>query len=183
MTENEFHNKAEKTLQILQEGLAGIRTSRANPSLVENIMIDYYGAKTPLVQAATITSPEPRLLVVQPWDKSVMKTVEAAIASSDLGVSPVNDGEVLRIPIPPLTEERRKEFVKVAGKRLEEAKIALRGLREEYMKDLRGRKDAGALSEDEAHREEKALQERVNDYQERFTKIAEEKEKEILIIA
>lgn len=178
MTKDVFKEKAEKTLGKLKEGLSNIRTGRANPSLVENIGVEYYGTITPLVQLATITAPEPRLLVIQPWDKTQMKAVETALQQSDLQLPATNDGQVIRVALPTLTEERRLEYVKIVHKRHEEAKIALKSIREEYMREL---KDA-ETSEDARHIAEKEVQELVQEYQNKFTEHSEEKEEEITSI-
>lgn len=182
MTKQEFIAKAEKTKEVLSKALGAIRTNRANPALLEGLHVEYYGTKTPLVQLASITAPEPRLLVIQPWDKSSLKEIEAALAKSDLHLTGVNDGDVIRVQIPPLTEERRQEFVKLAAKRLEEAKIALRGIREEYIKALKRQESAGAISEDTLHASMKELQEEFQRFQDDFVALAQEKEKDLTTI-
>ncbi|MFA6512138.1 MAG: ribosome recycling factor [Patescibacteria group bacterium] len=178
MTVETFTEKAEKTLVHLKESISSIRTGRANPSLVEGILVDYYGAPTPLLQMATITTPEPRMIVIQPWDKTQLKAVEAAVQQSDLQLPANNDGDVVRVNIPPLTEERRLEFVKVVHAKHEDAKIALKSLREDFLKELK----VNESSEDVRERGEKSLQELVQKYQKAFTTVADDKEKEITSI-
>ena len=125
----ELKEKMDKTLNSLQAEFASIRTGQATASLLDSVRVEYYGAMTPVTQVATVSVPEPRMLVVQPWDKGLLKGVEKAILQSDLGLVPMNDGNLIRLAIPQLTEERRKELVKVANKRLEEAKVAIRNIR------------------------------------------------------
>lgn len=125
----ELKEKMDKTLNSLQAEFASIRTGQATASLLDSVRVEYYGAMTPVTQVATVSVPEPRMLVVQPWDKGLLKGVEKAILKSDLGLVPMNDGNLIRLAIPQLTEERRKELVKVANKRLEEAKVAIRNIR------------------------------------------------------
>lgn len=165
-----------------QNQLSQIRTGRASAGLLENLPVDYYGTKTPLKQLASITVPESRLIVVQPWDRGGLQAVETAIRSSDLGLNPVNDGQVIRVSIPPLTEERRKELVKFLNQKTEEARINVRNLREEAWKKIQSFEKSGAISEDDKFRGKDDLQKLVNEHNEKIENIREKKEKEIMTI-
>jgi ribosome recycling factor len=148
----------DKSLDVLRRELSTIRTGRANPSVIEHLNVDYYGTPTPLLQLATISSPDPRQLLVQPYDKSALGTIEKAIRSSDLGFNPTNDGTQIRIIIPQLTEERRRDMVKLVHKRVEEAKISIRNVRRESNDHLRKLKKEKEISEDEEKRALEQLQ-------------------------
>jgi ribosome recycling factor len=169
-----------KSVEHLQQQLARLRTGRATPALIEHIRVDYYGVPTPISQVGNISVPEPRMLVIQPWDRSLLGSIEKAILQSDLGVTPSNDGSVIRIVMPPLSEERRRELVKVCRKYAEEARIALRNLRREYMEKLRQVEKEEHLSEDERRRGEQELQKIVDSFTEEIERILERKEREIL---
>ena len=142
----------------LQRELSSIRTGRASPALVDHISVDYYGAPTPLNQLASIVSPEARLLVIQPWDKQSIGTVERALLKSDLGITPNNDGTVIRLVLPMPTEERRRELVRVVRKRVEDGRVAVRNVRRDVLEKLRAMERAKELSQDEAHRAQERLQ-------------------------
>jgi len=172
----------EKSIEHLIVEIGQIRTGRANPALVENIMVDYYGTKTPLKQVANINVPEARLLVIQPWDKDSLVNVESAIRDSDLGFNPNNDGQVIRINIPSLTEERRKELVKLLNQRAEEAKISVRNIREEVWKEIQEMEKEGKISEDDKFSGKDYLQKSVDEYNKKIDEIKEKKEKDILTI-
>lgn len=144
--------RMEKTAEALQRDLATVRAGRANPSLLDKVQADYYGVATPINQMANITAPESRLLVVQPWDKTMIKEIEKAVLKSDLGLNPTNDGTVIRIAIPQLTEERRKELVKVVKKKGEDAKVALRNIRRDLNEGIKDLEKSHDVSEDEAKR-------------------------------
>jgi ribosome recycling factor len=150
LRETEQH--MDKSLEVLRRELTSIRTGRANPAIIEHVQVDYYGAPTPLLQLATITAPDPRQLLVQPYDRTSLGTIEKAIRSSDLGFNPTNDGAVIRISIPQLTEERRRDMVKVVHKRVEEAKVAIRNVRREMLDRLRKMRKDKEISEDEEKR-------------------------------
>lgn len=167
-------------VQALEEDLAGIRTGRATPALVERIPIDYYGSPTPLIQLASIAVPEPRSLVIRPFDASTLRAIERAIQASDLGLTPNNDGKSIRLNLPPLTEERRKDLVKIVHNRVEEARIASRNIRRDTIKDLREFESEKMISEDERKRAEDELQKITDRYIEEMNNIGERKEKEIL---
>jgi ribosome recycling factor len=169
-----------KSVEHLQQQLARLRTGRATPALIEHIRVDYYGVPTPISQVGNISVPEPRMLVIQPWDRSLLGAIEKAILQSDLGITPSNDGSVIRIVMPPLSEERRRELVKVCRKYAEEARIALRNLRREYMEKLRQVEKEEHLSEDERRRGEQELQKIMDSFTEEIERILERKEREIL---
>jgi ribosome recycling factor len=169
-----------KSVEHLQQQLVRLRTGRATPALIEHIRVDYYGVPTPISQVGNISVPEPRMLVIQPWDRSLLGAIEKAILQSDLGVTPSNDGSVIRIVMPPLSEERRRELVKVCRKYAEEARIALRNLRREYMEKLRQVEKEEHLSEDERRRGEQELQKIMDSFTEEIERILERKEREIL---
>ncbi len=150
--------RMQKAIDATRHEFAALRTGRASPALLEQIRIDYYGAPTPIPQLATVTVPEPRLLVVTPWDKKFVKEVERGILKSDLGLVPSSDGTHVRVPIPPLTEERRKELVKVAHRHAEEGRVAIRNIRREAKEMLEELEDSGDVSEDDAQRGLEELQ-------------------------
>ena len=147
-----------KSVDATRGKFTTIRTGRASPNLLDRVIVDYYGAQTPLKQLATIHAAEARLLTIQPYDKSSMKAIERAIMESDLGLTPSNDGNLIRLTIPELTEERRKEMVKVARNVAEEGRVAIRNIRRDVMHDLRELKEAGEAGSDDEHRAEEALQ-------------------------
>ncbi|ADD02464.1 ribosome recycling factor [Thermoanaerobacter mathranii subsp. mathranii str. A3] len=174
--------KMQKSLSVLKSELAAIRAGRANPALLDRIMVDYYGTPTPLNRLATITAPEARVLVVQPWDVSKISDIEKAIQKSDLGINPVSDGKVLRLVFPELTEERRKELVKLVYKKAEEAKVAVRQIRRDANDTVKKMEKNGEISEDERKKREEEIQKLTDKYIKEIDKIAETKEKEIMEI-
>lgn len=143
--------KADKTLHALREELKTVRAGRANPSILDNIMVDYYGTLTPLKQVATISAPEARLLTIQPWDKSIMKEIEKQIQASNLGITPSNDGSIIRLPFPQLTEDRRKELTKVVKEYGEKSKVTIRSIRRDFVDDAKKMEKNAEISEDELH--------------------------------
>ncbi|NLH90692.1 MAG: ribosome recycling factor [Treponema sp.] len=174
--------KMKKTIAAFQDELNSIRTSRASPVLLDKIGVDYYGQKTPLSQVATISVPEARLIVIQPWDRSLFSEIEKAILKSDLGLNPSNDGKVLRIAIPPLTEQRRKELVKTARSIAEQARVAIRNIRRDALEELKKQQGAGGVAEDVLKKEEAELQKMTDDYISQIARILEIKEREIMEI-
>ncbi|MGB9779328.1 ribosome recycling factor [Caldanaerobacter sp.] len=174
--------RMKKTLNILKSELATIRAGRANPALLDRITVNYYGTPTPLNRLATITAPEPRVLIVQPWDVSQIGEIEKAIQKSDLGINPVSDGKVLRLVLPELTEERRKELVKLVHKKAEEAKIAVRQIRRDANDLVKKMEKDGEISEDERKRREEEIQKLTDKYIKEIDKVVEAKEKEIMEI-
>ncbi len=169
-----------KTLEHFQHQLARLRTGRATPALIEHIRVEYYGVPTPLSQLSTISVPEPRMLVIQPWDRSLLGAIERALLQSDIGVTPTNDGAVIRIVLPPLSEERRRELVKVCRKYAEEARVSIRNIRRDYLEELRRLEKEEHLSEDERRRGEQELQKITDRFMEDIERLLERKEKEIL---
>lgn len=159
---------------------AKIRTGRANPQLISDLPVDYYGTQTPLQQLAGISVPEPRMLVLNPYDRSALKGIERAIASADLGLNPSNDGTVIRVVFPELTEERRREFVRLARERAEDGRIAIRNIRRHVKSDIGKLLDRGELTEDEAHRADKALQELTDRHVAEVDQHLANKERELL---
>lgn len=168
------------TLDAMRRELARTRTGRASTTLLEGITVNYYGAKTPLNQVATIGAPEPRLLVIQPFDRSVIADIERAILQSDLGLVPVNDGKLIRIPIPELTEERRREIVKHTRKTAEEYRVSLRNHRRDAVDMLKALEKDKEITEDDLRRGQEKVQEITKDYSERLEKLLKSKEDEIL---
>jgi ribosome recycling factor len=180
----EVHNEAEErmkgALEALEEDLSGIRTGRASPALVERLSVEYYGMPTPLMQLATISVPESRMLMIRPFDATSLKAIERSLMASDLGLTPNNDGKVIRLNLPPLTEERRRDLVKLVHNRLEEARVAMRNIRRDTIKDLREFEAEKLISEDELEEGEKNLQELTNKYIEYVNEVGVRKEKEIM---
>jgi ribosome recycling factor len=173
-------DKMEKAVQAFGRELATIRAGRANASLLDKVTVDYYGAPTPLNQLASISVPEARLLVIQPYDKSVINDIEKAILKSDLGLTPSNDGSVIRITIPPLTEERRRELAKLVKKYSEDAKVAVRNVRRDANDDLKKLEKNGDITEDELRGYIDDIQKITDDFVNKIDKITKEKEKEIM---
>lgn len=174
--------KFAKVIEHIQSELSGIRSGRATPALVEHVKIEAYGTMTPLVELASITAPEPKLIVISPWDKSIIKEIEKALQAANLGVNPTVDGVVIRLNFPSLTEERRRELVKVMQQKLEEAKVATRNVREEVLKELKAQKNDGGLSEDAFFAAQKELQKMVDDQNDNIKRLGEQKEQEIMTI-
>jgi ribosome recycling factor len=169
-----------KAHDVLRRDLGKLRAGRANTNLLDGIRVDYYGTMTPLAQMAHINVPEPRLLTVKPWDKSQVKPVEKALRESDLGLNPQTDGDIIRIPLPPLTEERRKEFVKIARKYGEECKVTIRKARHEALDMLNELDEGGEVSTDEVDRAKKKAEETVSDAVKQVDGIIGQKEKDIM---
>ncbi len=164
----------------LEEDLSGIRTGRANPSLVERLPVDYFGAPTPLMQLASISVPEPRSLLIRPFDPTTVRTIEKAILSSDLGLTPSNDGKSIRLNLPPLTEDRRRDLVKLVNNRLEEARIAVRNIRRDHLSDIRDFEKEKMISQDDMERGEEELQKITDRFIETIRKTGLAKEQEIM---
>ncbi|GMR11704.1 MAG: ribosome recycling factor [Anaerolineae bacterium] len=167
-------------VRALEDDLGAIRTGRASPAVAEKVMVDYYGTPTPLIQLATISAPEPRLLTIRPFDPASIKDIERAIQSSDLGLTPSNDGKIIRLSIPPLTEERRHKLVKLVKSRTEEARVSVRNVRRDVHNDMREFENEKLISENELHRGEEDLQKVTDDFTDQINAIGERKEKEVL---
>jgi ribosome recycling factor len=175
-------NRMGKALESLEGDFAKLRTGRASTSLVEDIQVEYYGTPTPLNQISSVSIPDSRTISIQPWDRNAFGDIEKAIMKSDLGLTPVNDGKIIRISIPPLTEERRKELVKVAKKYTEDAKIAVRNIRRDANDALKKKKNDKELTEDEMHRGQDEVQKLTDEHVEMADELLEAKEKEIMEI-
>jgi len=172
--------KMRKAIEVLKEDLSAIRTGRASPGLVNNVRVDYHGVPVLINQIASISVPEARLLVIQPWERDILPSIEKAILKSDLGLTPTNDGNVIRLVIPQLTEERRNQLVKMVGKRVEEGKVAVRNVRRDGLERIRELKDNKEISEDEQKRVLGRLQQITDRFIEDIDKIASDKESELL---
>jgi ribosome recycling factor len=170
----------EKSVDATRTKFGSVRTGRATPHLLDRISVDYYGAQTPLKQLATVSAPEARLLTVQPYDKNSIKNIERAILESDVGLTPNNDGSLIRLQIPELTEERRRELVKVVRNLAEEGRVAIRNIRRDVMHDLRELRDAGEAGSDDEHRAEEALQKLTDEKVKELDAVLKAKEEEIL---
>lgn len=170
----------EKSVDATRHKFGSVRTGRASTALLDRIMVDYYGTQTPLKQLATVSAPEARLLTVQPYDKSSMKNVERAIMESDVGLTPNNDGQIIRLQVPELTEERRRELVKVVRHLAEEGRVGIRNIRRDVMHDLRELRDAGEAGSDDEHRAEEALQRLTDEKVKELDAVLKAKEEEIL---
>lgn len=174
--------KMNKTVAVLERDYKAVRAGRANVSVLDKITVDYYGAPTPIQQMAAVSVPEPRVLMISPWDATTLKTIEKAILTSDIGINPQNDGKVIRLAFPPLTEERRKEIVKDVKKMAEENKVAIRNTRRDALEKLKGLKKANTVTEDDVTNGEKKIQTLTDKYCKEIDELAVLKEKEILEI-
>ncbi len=172
----------EGVLEHLKRDLAGLRTGRASLALLDNIRVDYYGTPTPLKQLANLAIPESRMITIQPWEPPLIKEMEKAIQASGLGLTPSNDGKVIRVPLPPLTEERRKELIKVSKKHGEEAKVQIRGIRRDGNEELKKMHKESKLSEDELRKTETEVQKLTDQYVQKVDQVIKKKEEEILEI-
>jgi ribosome recycling factor len=172
--------KMEKAVAVAKDDFAGIRTGRATPQMFQKIVVEYYGAMTPVVQLASLTVPEPRMAVIAPYDKGSLGQIERAIRDSDLGVNPTNDGTIIRIVFPQLTEERRKEFVKVARNKAEDARVSIRNIRRKAMDELGRMAKDGDTGEDEVARAEKELEKTTSTYVHQVDELLKHKEAELL---
>jgi ribosome recycling factor len=181
-TINRVKERMEEALEAVRREFGTVRTGKATPALLDTVRVEAYGAKMPLNQVATISTPEASLLVVQPFDRSLMGEVERAILQADLGLNPGNDGQVIRVPIPALNEERRKEYVKLLSKMAEEARVSIRHARREGNDEVKERKKEGELSEDEARRAEDEIQKLTDQYIGKIEELLEVKEKEIMTV-
>jgi ribosome recycling factor len=179
-TKQETKQAMDKAIEALKRDFKRVRTGRATPAILDSVRADYYGTSTPLNQMASLSVPEPRLLLIKPWDPSSCEAIEKAILKSDLGLTPQNDGKVVRISIPPLTEERRKELVKVVRKMGEDTKVAVRNARRDANEMLKEFKKEGEISEDDSFRGQEQIQKLTDEFVAKVDELLEEKEKEIL---
>ncbi len=181
-TKNEAKKKMELAVESVRGDFVKLRTGKATPALLDGIQVEYYGSNVPLKQVANVSAPEPRLLVVQPWEKNLISEIEKSILKSDLGFNPTNDGIVIRIPIPQLTEERRQAMVKLAKKAGEDGKIAIRNIRRDANEKLKKSQKASDISEDEMHTAQEDVQKLTDDFVKKIDELVVIKEKEILEI-
>jgi ribosome recycling factor len=177
---HEAESRMDRSIEVLGDDLRAIRTGRASPALVERVMVEYYGAPTPLKQLAVISAPEPQLLTIRPYDAGSLGDIERAILKSELGLTPVNDGRIIRLPIPHLTEERRQELAKLVRQRVEGGKVALRNIRREALDDLREFEKEKLISEDDFYRGKDDLQDLVDRYIKQMDEIEARKQREVL---
>lgn len=174
--------KFEQVVQHFQSELASLRTGRAHPSLVEQIPVEHYGTRMPLRDLASITCPESNLILIQPWDQTAVKAIEKAIQVSSIGIHPAVDGHILRLVLPPMTEERRRDLTKALKEKLEAGRVSIRNIREDIWKSLRAAKEEGAVSEDVLFQRQKELQKVVDEYNAQLQAIGKQKESEIMTI-
>ena len=182
MDYNKFEEKMMKSISVYEENLAEVRAGRANPAILNKVMIDYYGTPTPINQVAGISVPEARMIVIQPWDASILKEIEKEILKSDIGINPNNDGKVIRLVFPELNEERRKEIVKDIRKMAEEAKVAIRSIRRDAIDEAKAMQKNSEMSEDELKVAEDKIQKLTDKYVDEIDKILDKKEKEVMSI-
>ena len=178
----EFQRKMEKTLDVLASDFAAVRAGRANAQVLDRITVEYYGQPSPINQVGTVSSPDPRTLVIQPWDGSLLKAIEKAIQTSDLGINPQNDGRVIRLAFPQLTEERRKELIKQVKKYGEDAKVAVRNVRRDAVDYVKKAQKKGELTEDDQKKSEKDIQDLTDKFTKRIDEMCSVKEKELMEI-
>jgi ribosome recycling factor len=175
-----YTKKMDKTLEVLQSQFASVRAGRANAGVLDRVTVEYYGVETPINQVGSITSPDPRTLVIEPWDKSLLKLIEKAIQISDVGINPQNDGKIIRLVFPQLTEERRKDLTKQVKKYGEESKVAIRNIRREAMDAIKAMKKKAEITEDDQKNAEKDLQKVTDDYIKKVDTLCAKKEKELM---
>ena len=178
----EFESKMKKTASVLTEQYDSVRAGKANPAVLDRITVDYYGSPTPVQQIASVSTPDARSLLIQPWDGSVLKGIEKAILASDLGINPQNDGRAIRLVFPALTEERRRDLAKQVKKYSEDAKVAVRNIRRDAMDKFKKEQKKGEITEDDLKDLEKDMQKLTDDYTKEVERIADEKEKELMEI-
>lgn len=179
-TLREAQSQMEKALEALRREFTSVRTGKASPALLEMVRVDAYGSKMPINQVATVSAPEPRMLLVQPWDKSLMGEIEKAIRSAELGLNPANDGNIIRVPVPALNEERRKEMVRVLHKLAEEGRIAVRHARQEANKEIKRLQGEHTISEDDARREMERIQKLTDEHIAKVEHLLKTKEEEVM---
>lgn len=175
-------DRMDKTIQALERDFSKIRTGKANPAILNDVKVDYYGVPTPVTQVGSVSSPDAQSIVVKPWDTSILKELEKAIQTSGLGLNPLNDGKIIRIPIPPLTEATRKDLVKNSKKVAEDNKVAIRNVRRDAMEELKKLEKDGQISEDDLKRYEQEVQKLTDKFIEKIDKLAKEKEVDIMSI-
>jgi ribosome recycling factor len=179
-TINEAKSQMEAAVEAMRREFATVRSGKATPALLDTVRVDAYGSKMPLNQVATVSSPEPRMLIVQPWDKSLATAVEKAIRSAEMGLNPANDGSVIRVPIPPLNEERRREMVRLLHKMAEESRVAVRHARQEANKTIKQSQQEAGVSEDDARRQMDEVQKLTDEYIGKVDQLLKSKEEEVM---
>lgn len=179
-TYREAQTQMERSIEALRREFSSVRTGKASPTLLDTVRVDAYGSKMALNQVASVSTPEPRMLVVQPWDKGLMQEIEKAIRNSELGLNPANDGNIIRVPVPALNEERRREMVKMLHKIAEEGRVGIRHARQEANKDIKRRQSEGDMSEDEARRETDRIQKLTDEHIARIDHLLKAKEEEVM---
>jgi ribosome recycling factor len=177
---NEARSQMEKAVDAMRREFGSVRTGKASPALLDTVRVDAYGSKMPISQVATVSAPEPRMLIVQPWDKGLLNAIEKGIQQAELGLNPGNDGNIIRVPIPQLNEERRKDMVKVLHKLAEEGRVAIRHARQEANKDIKKRQGAHEMSEDDAHRQTDQVQKLTDEYIAKIDQLLKTKEHEVM---
>jgi|SRR5687768_10672294 len=177
---NEAKAHMEKAVEAMRREFTSVRTGKAAPSLLDTVRVEAYGSRVPMNQVATVSAPEPRMLIIQPWDKSLMHAIEKAITTADLGLNPASDGNVIRVPVPALTEERRREFVKTLHKLAEEGRVAIRHARQEANKELKKKQGAHEISEDDARRHMDEVQKMTDNYIHKVDELLKSKEQEVM---
>lgn len=178
----EFSTKMQKTVEVVISDFASVRAGRANAAVLDKITVDYYGTMTPIQQVASISTPDPRSLMIQPWDASLLKAIEKAIQTSELGINPQNDGKVIRLLFPQLTEERRKELTKQVRKYAENGKVAIRNIRRDAMDKLKAAEKKSEITEDDRKVSEKELQDLTDKFCKQIDELCEKKEKELMAV-
>jgi ribosome recycling factor len=173
-------SRMKKSIEALSKELSSIRTGRASPALVEHIKVDYFGVLTPLIQLSSISVPDPKTIAIHPWDRTIINSIDKAILKSDLGLNPINDGNNIRISIPALTEERRKDLIKIIHKRLEESRVTVRNLRREAVEELKASEKNKEISQDQSIRASEQIQKLTDSYIDAVNRIGKDKEAEIL---
>ena len=179
-TIEQARQQMEAALEAMRRDFASVRTGKATPSLLDTVRVDAYGSKVPINQVATVNTPEPRLIVIQPWDKNVIPDIEKGIQTADLGLNPSNDGNLIRVPIPPLSQERRQDMVRLLHKMAEEGKVSIRHARQEANKEIKDREQEHEISEDESRRQQDEVQRLTDEFVERIDQMMKTKEAEIM---
>ena len=177
---NEARTHMEKAVEAMRREFTSVRTGKATPALLDTVRVDAYGSKMPINQVGTVSAPEPRLLLVQPWDKGLLKAIETGIANAVLGLNPSNDGNIIRVPIPQLTEERRTDMVKLLHKLAEEGRVAIRHARQEANKELKKKQADHEISEDDSHRQMEQVQKLTDEYIAKIDQLLKSKEQEVM---
>ena len=175
----EYENKMKKTIEVLQNQFSAVRAGRANAAVLDQVKVEYYGTPTPIQQIASVSTPDPRTILIQPWDASSLKTIEKAIQASELGINPTNDGRVLRLAFPQLTEDRRRELIKQIAKYAEDSKVAIRNIRRDAVDNFKAQKKRSEITEDDLVETERDLQKLTDNYIKEIDKVTEAKEKEL----